>query len=106
MCFSARNNNNNERAAAEPRNRDREARQREQEAIVIAIRRHAVEHQRVRGAVENVVVRPGSPRAAGTSHGTKRKVDTTFGTETVEQWASTEVRLVQFIIYYKAYCIG
>lgn len=39
-----------------------------------------------------------SPRGSGTGtansqHGLKRKLDTNYGTETVEQWASTEVGL-------------
>jgi len=90
--------------------RDRE-RQRE-DAIVIAIRRHAEHQQRARvgagaaaaagggggGAVGEVrgFDRSMSPRGSGGASnsphgGVKRKMDTAYGPETVEQWASTEV---------------
>jgi len=93
---------NNDR---EGRVRDREQR-RDQDPIVIAIRRHAEN----RGGVavvpdpRPVVHRPASPRgaaggpgstSASSPHGTKRKMDL-YGTETVEQWASTELEQETF----------
>lgn len=90
----------------DPRARERELRQRGDEAIVIAIRRHAEDQRRGRageaggGGRALALDRSLSPRGgAGTPHGTKRKGDTTFGPETVEQWASTEVRLSPLLTY-------